>query len=229
MKKKHAEFWSVPCWKQMRQTEREEKISLMFWKMFLRQMSLRGKSHKPPLPDFKLQPVWGVMGAEKSLLNMGLIVPSVFFQPPILRKCTSFLPLPFNLSQPPSLHLTSLSTFPLSSHRPKTKQPWWIVIDNFPPKREKKRLMEKVFFFFWRGWGWEVSFVLHLFHEAVVVDPTSSTEPLCTLSLPKRAPPPRLLPPLPPSWNRLYGLHAWHSSCVGGTAFYNVSNSTQGS
>lgn len=32
-----------------------------------------------------------------------------------------------------------------------------------------------------------MSFLLHLFHEVVVVDPTSSTEPPCTLSLPKRA------------------------------------------
>lgn len=38
------------------------------------------------------------------------------------------------------------------------------------------------------GGGWEVSFVIHLFHEVVVADPTSSKEPLCTLYRPKRAP-----------------------------------------
>lgn len=50
--------------------------------------------------------------------------------------------------------------------------------------------------------------------DVVVEDPTSSTG-----SLPKRGFPTSPPPLSPLSWNRLYGLHTWHSSCVGGTAF----------
>lgn len=86
--------------------------------------------------------------------------------------------------------------------------------------------MEKCF-----GGGRELGrgFLLHLFHVAVVVvlvvvvDPTSSTEPLCTLSLPKRVPLPLPSPPLlpPPSASLLkqtlwtacmtFQLCGWHS------------------
>lgn len=67
-----------------------------------------------------------------------------------------------------------------------------------------------------------MSFLLHLFHEVVVivvVDPTSSTEPPCTLPLPKRAP--LLSSPPPPTASLLkqtlwtacmtFQLCGWHS------------------
>lgn len=48
----------------------------------------------------------------------------------------------------------------------------------------------------------------------------SSRRPHLEHRVPSKKRFPHLTSPLSPlSWNRLYGLHTWHSSCVGGTAF----------
>lgn len=111
----------------------------MCLKMLVVRMGLRGEClnqhsllHGLPSDGCLCEVSWG---PRESLLNMGVIVPS-FFQPPILRKCTSFLPLPFNLSQPPSLRLTSLSPWAHPSpFSPLSKPPSWVFIDNFPARQ----------------------------------------------------------------------------------------------
>lgn len=166
------------------------------------------------------------MGAEKSLLNMGVIVPSVFFSNlPSSENVPPFFLCPLTSPNPhPSVSRLSPHISPLlSSAEDQTNRDGSSLIISHQKER-KKRLMEKVFFGGGSLVGREASFVLHLFQEVVevVVDPTSSSEPLCTLCLPKRVPLlPSSPPPPPPSASLLkqtlwtacmtFQLCGWHS------------------
>lgn len=178
------------------------------------------------------------MGAEKSLLNMGVIVPSVFFSNlPSSENVPPFFLCPLTSPHPhPSVSRLSPHISPLlSSAEDQTNRDGSSLIISHQKERKKKRLMEK---FFWGGGGLvgrEASFVLHLFHEVVevVVDPTSSSEPLCTLSSKEGSPPP-LLPSttsplcLPLETDSMDCMHDIPAVWVA-QPFYSVSNSTQGS
>lgn len=132
----------------MRETEKGKTISC-FGTCFFLKWAWGLKCHKQPLPaarsDFKLLPVWGVMGAEKSLLNMGVIVPSFFFSNlPSSENVPPFFLCPLTSPNPhPSISHLSSDSPSLIGRRPNNRDGSSLIISHPREKKKKKRLMEK--------------------------------------------------------------------------------------